>query len=74
MSLAAELALIRQAYEALPQGTPQERTAWILQRKRELQAEAPVNVRRSRQPEPTGPKPFSHVADDPAVKRSQEDK
>lgn len=70
MSFAAELALIRQAYAALPQGTPQERTAWIMQRKRELQAEAPSNVRR--QPEPVGPKPFSQVADDPAVVRSQE--
>lgn len=31
-------------------------------------------VKRSRQPEPRGPKPFSEVADDPAVARAGDDK
>lgn len=71
MSMAAELALIRQAYAALPQGTPQERTAWILERKRELQAEATPSTRT--RPIESKAKPFSHFADDPAVKRSSEE-
>lgn len=71
MSFAAELALIREAHAALPQGTAQERTAWILQRKRALHAEAPVNTRQ-RESTRSQPKPFSHVADHPDVVRSQE--
>ena len=71
MSGAAELALIREAYEALPNSTPQERTAWILERKRQLHQSVEVSTR---QPEPSGPKPFSHVADFPDVKRTQESK
>lgn len=70
MSMAAELALIREAFAALPEGTPQERTAWILQRKRELQSEAPVSTRT--RPIESRVKPFSQVADDPKVVKSQE--
>lgn len=71
MSLAAELALIREAYEALPQGTPQERTAWILQRKRELREQAPVSTRTTAVVK-SKVKPWSAVADLPAVTRSEE--
>lgn len=71
MSFAAELALIREAFAALPHGTPQERTAWILQRKRELQAEAISSTRTP--PIEANIKPFSAFADDPAVKRSSEE-
>lgn len=70
MSMAAELALIREAYAALPQGTPQERTAWILQRKRELRDQATVSTR---QPSVESKvKPFSQIADDlPSVRRGE---
>jgi hypothetical protein len=67
MSGLAELALIRQAFEALPNGTPHERTLWIQQRKREM-ASQPVSERQ--QPVSSGPKPFSQIADDPAVVRA----
>lgn len=60
MSGAAELALIREAHAALPEGTPQERTAWILQRKREIQSEAPDSTRQPKVESKV--KPFSHVA------------
>lgn len=69
MSGLAELALIRQAYLALPHGTAQERTAWIQQRKRELGSQ-PQSERTQTVSPSNHPKPFSHVAEDPAVKRS----
>lgn len=50
--------------------TPQERTAWILQRKRALQSEAPMSTR-GRKVE-SKIKPFSQIADHPDVVRTQE--
>lgn len=69
MSAHAELALIREAFRALPNGTPQERTAWIQQRKRELGSQ-PESERSQPISRSTGPQPFAHVADHPAVKRT----
>lgn len=70
MSGLAILALLREAYAALPNATPHERTLWIQARRRELESQ-PRSERS--QPVRRAPRPFSQVADNPAVKRAGED-
>jgi hypothetical protein len=67
MSALGILALLREAHAALPHGTAQERTAWMQQRRRELESQPPSD--RS-QPVSRKPQPFSRIADDPAVRRT----
>ncbi len=84
MSGSTVLAWIRAAFEALPDGTPQERTQWIKQRQRAVGAQPPITRSHAssspsgehdrRVSQSRGPKPFSHVADDPAVVRTGGDK
>jgi len=69
MSGLAILALITEAFRELLNGTTQERTAYVMRRKRELEAGQGAPPRMVESPV----KPFSAVADDPTVRRSIED-
>ena len=71
MSGAVTVALLREAFAALPNGTAKERTVWLMKRKAELEAgiiHAPVRDIRA-----STVQPFSHVADDPVIRRLTED-
>lgn len=55
------LQVLREAAEALPNGTAKERAAWCMRRQRELQGVE------------DGAKPFADVADDPVVQKASQD-
>lgn len=44
MSWEAEIALLREAYHALPDGTPHERTVYVMALKRQILSGAPVKL------------------------------